>query len=312
MRSPAEMPDCHQVRGPHTTWRRAVTLGLAALAVSTLVVASGATAGARTPTIKRPGAPLAVVAAPVSGGANVSWSPPASDGGSPITGYTVTVGRLPGCSTSGALLCTVSGLINGKSYFVYVQASNIIGLGKKTRVSLVPGQGPDCSDFSPGADLQYCKLKDADMVGVDLSGANLYRASLYGADLSGADLTDVTFTGADLNYANLADTDVSGAIFDTTDPSLPDHMTSGGVTGTPAVFPPQWGLVDGYLVGPVADLAGADLAGADLAGFDLLDVDLTGANLSGADLSGVTWSHTICPDGTISNDDGSTCVNNLG
>jgi hypothetical protein len=313
MRSPAEMPDRDTKLGQHATCRRTVTLGLVAVvAISMAMVAPATTAGARTPRIKKPGAPLAVVAAPVSGGANVSWSPPASDGGSPITGYTVTVGRRPGCSTSDALSCSVSGLINGKSYFVYVQATNIVGLGKKARVPLVAGQGPDCSDFSPGADLQYCKLKDADMAGVDLSGANLYRASLYGADLAGADLSDVTFTGADLNYANLADTDVAGTVFDTTDPSLPDYMTSGGVTGTPAVFPPQWGLVDGYLVGPVADLAGADLAGADLAGFDLLDVNLTGADLSGADLSGVTWSNTTCPDGTTSNDDGGTCINNLG
>jgi Pentapeptide repeats (8 copies)/Fibronectin type III domain len=313
MSSPAEMPDCDPMCAPQATWRQVATIGLVAVVgMCTLLVASAVTAGARTPRIKKPGAPLAVVASPTSGGANVSWSPPTSDGGSPITGYTVTVGRVPGCSTSGALSCTVSGFINGKAYFVYVQASNIVGLGKKTRVSLVPGQGPDCSEFSPGADLQYCKLKDANMVGVDLSGANLYRASLYGANLSGANLSDVTFTGADLNYANLADTDVAGAIFDTTDPSLPDHITSGGVVGTPAVFPPDWGLVDGYLVGPVADLAGADLAGADLADFDLLDVNLTGADLSGADLTGVIWSHTICPDGTTSNNDGGTCVNNLG
>jgi uncharacterized protein YjbI with pentapeptide repeats len=78
------------------------------------------------------------------------------------------------------------------------------------------------------------------------------------------------------------------------------------------VFPPSWGLVDGYLIGPVANLTGADLAGADLSGFTLLDANLTNANLSGANLSGVAWSNTTCPDGTNSNVDGGTCVNNLG
>ena len=54
--------------------------------------------------------------------------------------------------------------------------------------------------------------------------------------------------------------------------------------------------VNGYLVGPEANLSGADLSGADLTDADLTDAvltradlrgaDLTGANLSGADLSG--------------------------
>ncbi len=39
--------------------------------------------------------------------------------------------------------------------------------------------------------------------------------------------------------------------------------------------------------------------------------DLSGADLSGADLSGVYWYSTICPDGTNSDDNGDTCVNNL-
>jgi uncharacterized protein YjbI with pentapeptide repeats len=250
--------------------------------------------------------------APISGGANVSWSPPVSDGGAPITGYTVTTSHDHGCVTSGALFCTISGLTNGKSYFANVQASNSVGLGKKARARVVAGQGPDCSSLSPGADLQYCQYNNQDQTGVDLAGADLYGASLLRTDLAGADLSGVTLTAADLNYANLADTTVTDAVFDTSDPSLPDYMTSGGVVGTPAVFPPHWGLVDGYLVGPVANLSDAALAGADLSGFDLTDVNLTGADLSGANLTGVTWSNTTCPDGSNSNGDGGTCVDDLG
>lgn len=37
-----------------------------------------------------------------------------------------------------------------------------------------------------------------------------------------------------------------------------------------------------------------------------------GANLDGATLVGVTWNDTTCPDGTNSDNDGGTCVNNLG
>ena len=68
-------------------------------------------------------------------------------------------------------------------------------------------------------------------------------------------------------------------------------------------------LVGAYLFG--ADLVGADLIGADLRYADLRYADLTNADLSGADLTGVYWFSTTCPDGTNSDDNGKTCVNNL-
>ena len=63
-------------------------------------------------------------------------------------------------------------------------------------------------------------------------------------------------------------------------------------------------LMNAYL--SYADLSNADLGGADLGG-----ADLSNANLIGADLSGVYWYSTTCPDGTNSDDNGDTCVNNL-
>ena len=75
------------------------------------------------------------------------------------------------------------------------------------------------------------------------------------------------------------------------------------------------------------DLSGCDLTGANLSGVNLSQANLTNANLTGvtfvnsylngADLSGATltdinWSNTTCPDQTNANNDGGTCVNNLG
>jgi Pentapeptide repeats (9 copies) len=70
------------------------------------------------------------------------------------------------------------------------------------------------------------------------------------------------------------------------------------------------------------DLAKADLSNSNLTSTTLTDANLTNvnftnslltsANFSGADLNEVVWSNTTCPDGTNSNNDGDTCVNNLG
>ncbi len=74
-----------------------------------------------------PDAPTAVSATPGDGQAHVSFTAPANDGGSPVTGYTVTVspgGRTVSCAASP---CTVTGLTNGTAYTFTVQANNVAG-----------------------------------------------------------------------------------------------------------------------------------------------------------------------------------------
>ena len=80
-----------------------------------------------------PGAPTIIRNATAGDGeATVSWTAPASDGGSPITGYVVTpyVGygpRLSTTFTSTATTQTVTGLVNGTEYRFRVQAINAVG-----------------------------------------------------------------------------------------------------------------------------------------------------------------------------------------
>ncbi|TPG17093.1 Ig-like domain-containing protein [Pedococcus bigeumensis] len=97
----------------------------------------------------KPDAPTGVAAEAdrVSGGfARVRWLPPAIDGGSPITGYIVTVigpgGREQSCSASP---CTITGLENGKSYTFTVAAVNAIGRSPESRASnaVVPDTLPN-------------------------------------------------------------------------------------------------------------------------------------------------------------------------
>ncbi|MFM8283247.1 MAG: fibronectin type III domain-containing protein, partial [Planctomycetaceae bacterium] len=83
-----------------------------------------------------PGAPTGVVATGGDGQATLSWAPPASTGGSPITDYVVEYKRLSDATwttfarapstTPGA---TVTGLTNGFNYQFRVTARNAQGLG---------------------------------------------------------------------------------------------------------------------------------------------------------------------------------------
>ncbi len=111
------------------------------LVVAVVTVWSSVPAGARTVRVHKPGAPTAVTATALSGGAEVSWTAPTSDGGSPVTGYTVTASRGDQtCTTTGVTTCTVTGLTNGRSYALRVRASNVAGSGRAATVwvSLLP------------------------------------------------------------------------------------------------------------------------------------------------------------------------------
>ena len=75
----------------------------------------------------------------------VSWSKPSSEGGTPVTGYTVTAspdGQT--CTTTGALSCTVTGLTNGTPYSFTAVATNAVGDSPPaTSAPVTPAGVPD-------------------------------------------------------------------------------------------------------------------------------------------------------------------------
>ena len=87
-----------------------------------------------------PAAPAAPTAVAKDRSATVSWAIPSTDGGLGVSGYTVTatpkVGSATGsCTTTTALTCTVSNLLNGVAYRFSVSASNDVGASPASALS---------------------------------------------------------------------------------------------------------------------------------------------------------------------------------
>jgi predicted phage tail protein len=104
-------------------------------------VGTGPVSAASKPvTVGTPTAPTIGTATAGNGSATVSWTPPATDNGSPIIVYVVTayVGYFPAVSVlagASATSRTVPGLTNGTTYRFRVRAFNAVGLGDFSKVT---------------------------------------------------------------------------------------------------------------------------------------------------------------------------------
>ncbi len=108
-----------------------------------------------------PGVPTgvsAVVSSSSDTSVVVAWSAPVSDGNSAITGYSVSTSPASaGCSTAGALTCTIAGLSPDTTYTVRVVATNAVGSSAQSAgadvttppVVVPPTDGPDLIGVSP-------------------------------------------------------------------------------------------------------------------------------------------------------------------
>ena len=155
--------------------------------------ASSTASTAVTPTTL-PGAPTSVVATPQDQQANVSWSAPASNGGSAITGYTVT--SSPGsktATTTGALSATVSGLTNGTTYTFTVTATNAVGMGSPSAASNAVIPVGSTGGWIYGLNTTYKPV--ATTSGVPSGTVLVTHTGSYSISTSGTFITGMDITG---------------------------------------------------------------------------------------------------------------------
>jgi fibronectin type 3 domain-containing protein len=96
-----------------------------------------------------PTAPLGVVAAAGNTSVGLSWSVPASNGGSPVTGYNIYRGTTPGGESATPLTTgitgtsfTDTGLTNGTTYYYTVAAVNAAGTSPPSAEASATPQAP--------------------------------------------------------------------------------------------------------------------------------------------------------------------------
>ena len=187
------------------------------------------------------------------------------------------------------------------------------------------------------SDLSYTNLSNFDLTYADLRGANLSYTNLNYIHMEYTNVSNANLSYANLSYADMTNVDLVGSNLTGTIINSVNRWSAHAINlqGCPAILPTSWQCISNNLVGPGAwlmyadlsnadlsnaslesaflfraDLTGANLSNADLWYAELTGANLTGANLSGADLANVYWYNTICPNGTNSNDNGNTCLEN--
>jgi len=114
-----------------------------------------------------------------------------------------------------------------------------------------------CAGPGPSRDLTGCNFAGINLSGYDLSNTVLSQANLTNADLSGATLTNVR---------------------------------AEKIVGTPSRLPQGWLVMNGFLLGPQADLNSFNLSNMNLTNINLSEANLSysllvNANLNNVDLS---------------------------
>lgn len=203
---------------------------------------------------------------------------------------------------------SLRGLDNG----AYLE-SQVLSAYEKCLSDSSSGGGPD-PDYCPTYDdkmsqnLKQQYLEKGCAARKTLDRMSLGKIEIVGSDLSGAIINnpafkETTFIGGSFRNAILGSGSLRGGFWDGVDitgldlSEMPSSGLSGLTTqnliGEPSSLPTGWKLINGYLVGSGANLAGADFENADLSFVNLSGTYLDGAIFRGADLEDANLSSSV-------------------
>ena len=161
-----------------------------------------------------PSAPQGLTAAGGNGSVQLSWSAPATDGGSAITGYDVYRGASAGGESATPVAANVTGrsftdtgLVNGTAYFYTVTAVNAVGISahsgeaSATPRATVPSAPSGLVASGGNGSVALSWTAPASDGGTGVTGYNVYRGTSAGGESStpiatGINLTTFTDTTA--------------------------------------------------------------------------------------------------------------------
>ena len=223
----------------------------------------------------------------------LAFSAPTSANAAPECIATSNV-SLPNCDFTNSTQNWFNGIFDNSNF----SHSNLSGIESRWSFWISTNlTGANLSESNlHGAFLQATNFTSANLINADLTGTNIADAVFTGAKLTGIRSGGVAGTPADLPvgwsirggyifgpYADLSGANLSGLDFTGVDLSAAnlDGVRSGGITGTPAALPKDWRLIEGFLIGPKADLRGAKLDNLDIWFGNFTDVNLEGASIDG-------------------------------
>jgi len=139
-----------------------------------------------------PDSPVSLVAAGGIGQITLTWSPPSSNGGSPVTNYSVYRGTVPNGETLLAEIGNVltfvdTGLGSGQRFYYKVAAKNVVGEGAQSneasaRTIAVPGPPVGLSAVAGDGQVTLTWSPPADNGGSPITNYMVYRGTVSGGE----------------------------------------------------------------------------------------------------------------------------------
>jgi uncharacterized protein YjbI with pentapeptide repeats len=208
-----------------------------------------------------------------------------------FTNQNLTNANLVGANLSNAIFSgtTLTGADFAEATLTNVAGRSIVGL---------PVNLPSPWRLSHGLLIgPTANLTGLDLSAIDLNQFDFTAANLSGSLFCGVDLTDVDFTSTNVMNitfinCNLTRTDFTGLDV--------EGIRAVGISGTPRGLPSNFKIINGFAIGPYANLSSLNLMNINFAGTNLHHASLAGANLSGANLANVDLTLTQFTDVNLS------------